>query len=65
MEKSKKTDLRCTPLQSLARCGVTGGRTSGRLIDVQNRKKLLDKASNPYFRAEVLPKCTVLRIAKR
>jgi|GEM_PF-1800534 ubiquinone/menaquinone biosynthesis C-methylase UbiE len=34
-------------------------------IDEQNRKKLLDPKSNTYFRAEVLPKCTVVRVVKK
>lgn len=34
-------------------------------IDAQNRKKLLDPTSNPYFRAEVLPRSTVVRVVKK
>lgn len=33
-------------------------------IDKQNRKKLLDPTCNTYFRAEVLPHATVVRIQK-
>ena len=48
-----------------SRLVFTQDRAEADRIDEQNRKKLLDRTSNPYFRAEVLPRATVVRVVKR